>query len=76
MGLRHGIYCLGCCWALFVVLVAAGVMSMPWMILLTLLVFAEKVFPIGPRVAAAAGVVLVLLGVAVAARIVPMSWVT
>jgi predicted metal-binding membrane protein len=75
MGLRHGIYCLGCCWALFAVLVAVGVMSMPWMILLTLLVFAEKVFPIGQRVAAAAGLGLFLLGVAVAAKIVPMSWV-
>jgi predicted metal-binding membrane protein len=75
MGLRHGVYCLGCCWALFAVLVAAGVMSMPWMILLTVVVVAEKVLPMGPRVAAAAGVILVVLGAAVATTIVPLSWV-
>ena len=75
MGLRHGVYCLGCCWALFAVLVAAGVMSMPWMILLTLVVFAEKVFPLGRQVAAATGVVLVVLGITVAIQIVPMTWI-
>jgi predicted metal-binding membrane protein len=75
MGLRHGVLCLGCCWALFAVLVAAGVMSMPWMILLTLIVVAEKVLPIGPRVATAAGLMLLVLGAAVAMMIVPMSWV-
>ena len=32
MGLRHGTCCFGCCWALFAVLVAAGVMSMAWML--------------------------------------------
>ena len=62
-----GRYCLGCCWALFAVLVAAGVMSLAWMLLLTLVVFAEKVFPHGERTAVAVGVALVLLGVAVAA---------
>lgn len=75
MGLRHGIYCLGCCWALFAVLVAAGVMSMPWMILLTLVVFAEKVFPFGRHFAAATGLVLVVLGLMVAVHILPMTWV-
>jgi len=43
----HGVYCLGCCWALFAVLVPAGVMSLAWMLLLTLFVFAEKVLPDG-----------------------------
>jgi predicted metal-binding membrane protein len=47
MGVLHGGYCLGCCWAMFAVLVAAGVMSLAWMLLLTLVVFAEKVLPIG-----------------------------
>jgi predicted metal-binding membrane protein len=45
MGLRHGAYCFGCCWALFAVLVAAGVMSLAWMLLLTLVVFVEKMLP-------------------------------
>lgn len=42
MGLRHGLYCFGCCWTLFAVLVATGVMSVAWVLLLTLLVFVEK----------------------------------
>ena len=44
MGARHGLYCFGCCWVLFTVLMAAGVMSVGWMLLLTLVVFAEKLF--------------------------------
>jgi predicted metal-binding membrane protein len=59
MGIRHGLYCFGCCWALFAILVAAGVMSMAWMLLLTLVVFAEKVLPQGRRAAAAIGIALI-----------------
>ena len=62
MGLKHGTYCLGCCWALFAVLVAAGIMSVAWMLLLTLLVFVEKLFPQGERISAAIGVAFVGLG--------------
>lgn len=50
MGLKHGTYCFGCCWSLFAVLVAAGVMSLAWMLLLTLVVFVEKMLPQGRRV--------------------------
>src|SRR5262245_7923618 len=39
MGLWHGLYCLGCCWALF------GVMSIAWMLLMTLVVFALRAGP-------------------------------
>jgi predicted metal-binding membrane protein len=74
MGLRHGAYCLGCCWALFAVMVAAGVMSLAWMLLLTLIVFVEKVLPQGRRAAAATGIVLTALGIVVAIGVVPMSW--
>jgi predicted metal-binding membrane protein len=65
MGLQHGAYCLGCCWALFAVLVAAGVMSLAWMLLLTGLVFVEKVLPYGPRAASLIGLALVALGLGV-----------
>jgi predicted metal-binding membrane protein len=74
MGLRHGIYCLGCCWALFAVLVAAGVMSMAWMLLLTFVVFAEKMFPHGRRAAVVTGAVLIAVGTVVAFGAVPMPW--
>jgi predicted metal-binding membrane protein len=72
MGLRHGAYCFGCCWALFAVMGAAGVMSLAWMLLL--IVFVEKVLPYGPRAAAAFGVVLILLGIVVAVGAAPMPW--
>jgi predicted metal-binding membrane protein len=74
MGLRHGGYCLGCCWALFAVMVAAGVMSLAWMLLLTLLVFVEKVLPQGRRAAPVIGAALIVLGVMVASGAVPMPW--
>ena len=74
MGFRHGAYCLGCCWALFAVLVAAGVMSLAWMALLTLVVFVEKVLPQGRRVAVGVGAGFVVLGLLVAVGVAPMPW--
>jgi predicted metal-binding membrane protein len=75
MGVIHGGYCLGCCWALFAVLVAAGVMSLAWMALLTLIVFAEKVLPLGRRAPAFIGSAFLVLGVIVAAGTVNLPWV-
>jgi predicted metal-binding membrane protein len=69
MGISHGAYCLGCCWALFAILVVAGIMSLAWMLVLTLVVFAEKVFPHGHRVSATIGLALIVLGVVVAGSI-------
>jgi len=74
MGAVHGAYCLGCCWALFAVLVAAGVMSLAWMLLLTLVVFAEKVLPVGRRAPRVIGAAFLVLGVLVAAGAAPMPW--
>jgi predicted metal-binding membrane protein len=74
MGLRHGAYCLGCCWALFGVMVAAGVMSLAWMLLLTLIVFVEKVLPQGRRAGTATGIALAGLGIVVAIGVAPMPW--
>jgi predicted metal-binding membrane protein len=74
MGIVHGAYCLGCCWALFAVLVAAGVMSLAWMLLLTLVVFAEKVLPGGRRVSIVTGGALLLLGILVASNTIGMPW--
>jgi len=45
MGLEHGAYCLGCCWALMLLLFAAGIMNLYAIIALTLLVVVEKVAP-------------------------------
>ncbi|HVL25710.1 MAG TPA: DUF2182 domain-containing protein [Thermomicrobiales bacterium] len=74
MGVAHGAYCLGCCWMLFAVLVAAGVMSLAWMLVLTLVVFAEKVLPLGSRAVAATGIALICLGLVVAMGAATFPW--
>ncbi len=51
MGIAHGLVCVGCCWALMAVMFAVGAMSLIWMGLLALLMFAEKVLPHGHKLA-------------------------
>jgi predicted metal-binding membrane protein len=65
---EHATFCLGCCAALMVVLVAAGAMSLPWVLLIAALVFVEKVLPRGEWTARAIGVGLCGLGLLVAVR--------
>ena len=62
MGLEHGLFCVGCCWLLFLILFPLGVMNIAVMALLTVLIFAEKVLPVGRGVARAAAVALVGYG--------------
>jgi predicted metal-binding membrane protein len=62
-GLECGAWCLGCCWALMASLVALGLMSLPWMVLIWALVMGERLLP-SPRVAAL-GIAAVLVSVAV-----------
>ena len=45
LGLLHGLYCLGCCWALMLLLFVGGVMNLAWIAALTLIVLAEKIAP-------------------------------
>jgi predicted metal-binding membrane protein len=66
MGWAHALYCVGCCWALMVVLVVAGAMGLPWVLLIACVVAAEKILPRGEWIARTTGVALALLGVAVA----------
>jgi predicted metal-binding membrane protein len=73
VGLRHGTYCLGCCWALFgVMIAAAGMMSIAWMLMMTLVVFAEKALPHGPRISVAVALGLIALGLLVATGVVQL----
>jgi predicted metal-binding membrane protein len=67
MGVEHGGFCVGCCWALMLVLFAVGVMSVFWMAVVAVAVFAEKVLPAGERMSAVLAVALVGLGVWIAA---------
>lgn len=62
MGLRHGLFCLGCCWVLFLVLLPLGVMNVGAMLVVAALVFAEKALPKGDTVARVAAAVLVSYG--------------
>jgi predicted metal-binding membrane protein len=62
MGLVHGGYCIGCCWMLFLILFPLGMMNLLAMIAVTLLIFAEKVLPLGDRVRQLAAVALIAYG--------------
>ena len=62
MGLEHGIYCLGGNWLLFVLLFPLGMMNIAALVLLTALIFAEKRFPRGARIAQCASLALILYG--------------
>jgi predicted metal-binding membrane protein len=62
-GLECGAWCVGCCWALMASLVALGLMSLPWMVLIWALVMGERLLP-SPRLATV-GVAAVLVAVAI-----------
>lgn len=62
LGLLHGIYCVGCCWALMALLFVLGVMNVLWIALLAILVLLEKVTPWGRWVARVAGIACILAG--------------
>jgi predicted metal-binding membrane protein len=64
LGLGHGLYCVGCCWALMATMLVVGVASVWWMAALTLAVFVEQVAPGGDRVRRPLGVALLVAGVA------------
>jgi predicted metal-binding membrane protein len=65
LGIRHALNCLGCCWALMLVMFATGTGSLLWMLLLTGLMVAEKTTSWGARLVAPAGVALMAGGLAV-----------
>jgi predicted metal-binding membrane protein len=62
MGLRHGAYCLGCCWFLMALLFVGGVMNLAWIAGIALYVAAEKLLPIGRALSRLAGVALCAAG--------------
>ena len=62
LGLRHGTYCVGCCWALMALLFVGGVMNLLGIAILALFVLLEKVPSFGRQIAPLAGLVLVAAG--------------
>jgi predicted metal-binding membrane protein len=71
MGVYHGVYCLRCCWAYFLLMVALGWMNVLWMGLFAGIIFGEKMWSRGIWVARAAGVGLAIVGILVAAGMLP-----
>ena len=62
----HAAYCIGCCWVLMLLLIVAGAMSLPWVLAISLVVFAEKVLPGGERTARLTGIALIAAAMTVA----------
>jgi predicted metal-binding membrane protein len=69
MGVVHGAWCLGCCWALMAGLFALGAMSLPWMVVVAALIALEKLLPW--RAAATAGVAAILAALAIGVAVAP-----
>src|ERR687889_639580 len=64
MGTYHGLYCLGCCWPYFLLMVALGWMNLLWMALFAAIIFGEKIWIRGGRwIARSAGIAFIVLGV-------------
>lgn len=63
MGLEHGAYCLGCCWALMLLLFVGGTMNLVWIVGLAALVLVEKLLSRGPWMERLVGVLLIVAGV-------------
>jgi predicted metal-binding membrane protein len=61
MGVEHGVYCLGCCWILMLLLLAVGVMNLLWVAALTVLVLLQKLVP-GRLLSAATGTAMIAFG--------------
>lgn len=69
MGAEHGAFCLGCCWAIMLLLFAVGVMNLLWVALIAGLVLAEKLLPGGRLAGRLIGIALVVGGAVMIARI-------
>ena len=68
LGLRHGAYCVGCCWALMLVLFVAGVMNLTAIAAITVFVLLEKLMPLGVQGGRLSGLLLIGCGVLLLAR--------
>ena len=73
MGLTHGIYCLGCCWLLMLLLFVFGVMNLTWIAVLALVVLAEKTLPFGRQISRILGAVFLIWGLALVIGWVPVG---
>lgn len=63
VGVRHGAFCVGCCWGLMVVLLVVGIMSLGWMAAIATVVLLEKTWRHGPALSKALGVAIIVFAV-------------
>jgi predicted metal-binding membrane protein len=75
LGLRQGLYCLGCCWAMMLLMFAVGVMNVVWMAALGLVMTTEKIGTT-TRVSQMIGAVFALIGMVLIASAVAVHWPT
>ena len=71
LGLKHGSYCLGCCWVLMGLLFLGGVMNLLWILAITLFVLAEKLLPPTLHGTRLSGITMILVGIAFLAGYTP-----
>jgi predicted metal-binding membrane protein len=67
-GISHGLYCLGCCWALMAVLAVVGLMNVAWMAVIAIVFFLEKNWRHGVLLSRVSGAICVIIGAAVIAQ--------
>ena len=63
MGAYHGLYCLGCCWPYFLLMVALGWMNIAWMLLFTGIIFGEKMWSKGIWISKITGIAFIIVGI-------------
>ncbi len=68
LGLHHGVFCVGCCWALMLVMIAVGAGHLGWMLALGTVMALEKNVPWGRAIVKPVGIGLILLGLTIALR--------
>ena len=65
LGIRHGLFCLGCCWTLMLLMFAVGMGNLGWMLALGVVMALEKNLPWGHRIGKAVGIVLLVSAVGI-----------
>ncbi len=73
LGVKQGLYCLGCCWAMMLVMFAVGVMNVLWMAGIGIVMAIEKMLT-GRRFTYAVGIVLIVAGAAIIVTAVASHW--
>lgn len=63
MGIENGMYCLGCCWILMILLFVSGIMNILWIAIIALFVLIEKVLPLIKWITFVAGAALIIYGI-------------